>query len=110
MWIKLNDLIEYFNFPKDTMNKLKNKYPEKYNDDDVFDVEFEWIENDRPCFNSIKVFWETDHVKFSNTIEYNTSSPMAMWLCNVLPCCECDDEIEEIDITHYSKVKPAHII
>lgn len=93
MWVKASDIIDYFGFPKDKMNKLRKKYPKKYEDDDEFEVDYEWVENDRSCFNSIKISWDTEEVKFVNTIEYNTSSPMALWLCTVLPDCEdCDEE------------------
>lgn len=89
--INLNDMVEMLNLPKKHMNKLKNKYPNIYNDDEVFQVEFEYLENDRECYNTIEFKWNTKHIVFKNTMELNTSSPFALWLCHIIPECECNN-------------------
>ena len=79
--ITFNDLIEYCNLPEKTSNILKKKY--KYDDETLIEIEYYFTDSDTSCYNIFNVICETEHFKFKNSIEYNTSSTMAMWICDL---------------------------
>jgi hypothetical protein len=94
MLVKLHDIFEWFDLPEITYNALKKKYPTIYNDNDYYEIEYEFSQvglplSDKTCYNAIKIIWDTDHITFTNKKDYNTSSEFALWLSNTLSVCDC---------------------
>lgn len=97
MLVKLHDIFEWFELPEKTYNALKRKYPTIYNDNDYYEIEYEFVETDVPfsnksCYNAIKIIWDTEHITFTNKKDYNMSSEFALWLCDAISMCECNQE------------------
>ena len=92
--IYFKELIEYIDFPIKTSNKLKKKYPDLYYDDSLIEIDYCFLDNENICESTIHVICETEHFKFSNKIEYNSSSPFALWFCGYHDYQE-DDEDDE---------------
>jgi hypothetical protein len=78
------------------LDEVKYKYVKKLDEDEIYDIEvtYKYDPNDSPTEITAKFIFETDSIKVSMNNRWNTSSPFALIMCEVVEC-ELEDEEED---------------